>query len=614
MDLREFVDRYGLALGVVLALAVVVAALPGNVDGAGSDLAAGGVPVDPVTGDPYPIGPTGGAAGPKVKGVTYARDGSVIGPAGGVTGSGGGPTVGGTVPGTGRPAAGPAVAWGKGPDCRPDGRQKGIAKYMPPCVQWLSTDNGGATARGVTRDKVLVVRYLPQLDPGTQAILEGANLADDPETIKRSYQAIFRYHNLHEQTYGREVVVVDYAASGPSENEEAMEADAVQIATKVKPFAVIEGNPAAPMPTVLIRKLAQLGVPCMCSTSLSAAFYNELPPTIFSSLPVIDEYAAHSAEYTAKRLAGRNASYAGDELNPTQGFRNKKRTFGLIFWEGERGKVDPEKRRWRDVMRAEFAKRGLKFTKEVGYIYDPGRNQQDVTNLVASLKSAGVTTIYTLWDPLYPILITREATNQNYFPEWFVVGTGLSDTTTAGRLYDQSQWRHAFGISPLWVTWSRVADSSGYREYHHGMPGEADGREGVLVNIYRARIQTLFRGIQMAGPRLTNETFTAGMFAFPSTGGLPALPLVFLTRQSPTEIKDFVEVYYDANARGPDERSEDGLGLMMKVLGGKRYRPGEWPRQPPYRQNPIAVGPQGDPRHEQDGHTHPAKQRCLSCR
>ncbi len=77
---------------------------------------------------------------------------------------------------------------------------------------------------------------------------------------------LLRYNNQHYQTYGREVVFVDYAASGPSENDEAMKRDAINIAAK-KPFAVMVANPAAPMPTTLFRDLAQRQILCMCSTS-----------------------------------------------------------------------------------------------------------------------------------------------------------------------------------------------------------------------------------------------------------------------------------------------------------------------------------------------------------
>jgi hypothetical protein len=620
VNLRQFVERYGLAIAVVVGLALVVALLPGNAERRGPSPveaagAAPGAASAPTPGAATDVTAAGGGEAGGATGVDVSQPGAAVG---GRTGR--------SAPGPGTVPAGPQsqapgggeVVFGQGP-CRPDGRQAGISKYMPPCVRWTGTDNGGATFRGVTRDKVLIVRYLAQEDPATRAILQSAQLSDSPETVRRAYQVLFRYSNLHYETYGREVVFQDYRASGPNESDEAMKADALKIATEIKPFAVIEGDPAFPMATTLIRELAQRGVLCMCSTTLSSAFYTELPPLVFSSLPTIDEYAAHTAEYVAKRLAGQKAVFAGDELNPAQGYRNKVRTFGLVYLEGARGRRDPEGQRAHDAFVREFARYGLRFAKEIGYLYDPGRNQQDMTNIIAQFRNAGVTTVIPVWDPLTPIILTQEASRQLYFPEWFVVGTGLSDTTTAGRLYDQSQWRHAFGISPLWVTWTRVENSAGYREYHHAAPGEAKGREGVLINIYRTRIQTLFRGIHMAGPRLTNDTFVAGQFAYPPTGGTAALPLVFLTRQFPTEIKDFTEVWYDANARGPDERSMDGQGMMMKANGGRRYRAGEWPQRPPdvYKPGGVAVSdnPQGgrDPAHEQDGHTHPPNKRCLSC-
>ena len=261
----------------------------------------------------------------------------------------------------------------------------------------------------------------------------------------------------------------------------------------------------------------------------------------------------------------------------------------------------------------------MSFAKEVGFLYDPGRNANDITNMIAQMKDAGVTTIVGLWDPLSPILITTEATKQTYFPEWFVTGTGLSDTTTAARLYNRQQWSHAFGITPLWVTWEDRHLGAGWREYHHARPADPDGAEGVLIEIYRARIQTLFRGIHMAGPILTPESYRQGVFSFPATpagGGTAALPYVYLTPEAPTDIKDFAEVYFDPNAQGPDERDEQGSGMMMKTDNGKRYQLGQWPEEDPHvYQGGVAISntPEGggNPDHEQDGHTHGT--RCLSC-
>ena len=610
MNLRDFIDRYGVAAVVVLGLAAVIALLPGNASDRAVETGGDGAGLD----DEF-----AGGVGSSDDGST-TDDGSVDGSTGG-GGGGGGTGGGGTGTEAGGGGGGPAltpgdVKFGQGPRCRSDGRQKGITKYMPRCVLWTGTDNGGATFRGVTREKVVVVRWIGQVTAGTRAILRGARLSDDPDKVTEIYDTLRRYSNQHYETYGREVVFVDYNASGRSEDEEAMKRDAINIAEK-KPFAVIEGDPAAAMPVTLARALAQRNILCMCTTSLSSEFYNSLPPMLWSSLPTSTEYAKHAAEFIAKRMAGKRAQWAGE----SSGYTVLPRKFGLIYWEGSYGRVEPELVRNRDVMIRELRARGISISKaaQAGYLYEAGENQQNVTAVITKLKNADVTTVIGLWDPLYPILITAEATNQQYFPEWFMTGFGLSDTTTAGRLYSQPQWRHAFGISPLWVTWQTVANSAGAREYHHGKPEAADGDEGVLINIYRARIQTLFRGIHNAGPNLTNETFVRGQLALPRTGGLPALPLVFLTRQYPTEIKDFVEVYYDLTATGPDEREQPGTGMVMKVRGGRRYDLGEWPRADPYafnRSGAIAVSdnPPGgrDPAHEQDGHTHTGA--CITCK
>jgi hypothetical protein len=159
----------------------------------------------------------------------------------------------------------------------------------------------------------------------------------------------------------------------------------------------------------------------------------------------------------------------------------------------------------------------------------------------------------------------------------------------------------------------------GYREYHHMRPGDAPGKEGNLIEIYRAFVQTFFRGVQMAGPVLTPDTFAQGQFRYPKTGGTATAPLVYLTRQYPTEIKDFVEIFYDADESGKDERGESGRGMVMKVAAGKRYQAGQWPRTEPNVFSPKgAIAVTGDPKlqdpaHEQDGHRHSGPRKCLSC-
>lgn len=63
-------------------------------------------------------------------------------------------------------------------------------------------------------------------------------------------------------------------------------------------------------------------------------------------------------------------------------------------------------------------------------------------------------------------------------------------------------------------------------------PGKRSGDEGVLINIYRSRIATLFRGVHMAGPNLTHQSWIQGTLNYPRAGGTPDAPHFFLTRQT----------------------------------------------------------------------------------
>ena len=498
------------------------------------------------------------------------------------------------------------MAFGKGPDCDSAGRQIGVSPYMPPCVQWAGGGNGGATARGVTGESVKVVAWIGQEDPATRAALATAELNDPPAVVDRAFKALFKYSNAYYQTYGRQVSFVSMNASGESTNDAAMKADAVKIANEQKAFAVFAGNALAPIPTVLARELAQRGVICICTTSGASAFYNELPPVIFSSLPTIDEYAAHAAEYAAKKLAGKPASLGG------LGTSDKTRAFCLMHINGVKTTVDPEFKRGADVFKAAFGRVGIGFKKTVTYLYDPGSNQNDITNMVVQLKNAGCTTIVPLVDPIQPILITKEATKQVYFPEWFIVGTGLSDTTTIGRFYDQDQWQHAFGISPLWVTWDRVENSSGYREYHDAVPGSPKGEEGVLINIYRAPCRRSSGGSTWPAP--TSTTRPSPRASSPSHAPEAPRPTRSSSRpaSTPRRSRTSPRSGGTAAAIGPDERTRTGAGQMVRADGGRRYTLGKWPAGGPSRTNGVTVTAQQGvktPPPRADRYTKP----CLSC-
>ena len=629
MTMKDFLDRYGPTLAVAVVLTLLVVLLPGNakedsVVNVGTDgfsATEGAVASDPALDAP-------------VEGETAVAD-----PAAGTTTATGGTTSGGTTsrtvaagaapkpgaaPAAGdvgnnvtvnRPIVNPAAAakgitFGEGgPDCRADKRQKAIAITAPPCATgWVNgSDNGGATAKGVIRDKVLVTWFQSQPNAATQAALTGAGASDSDEDTARMYKALFKYHNQHFQTYGREIVVQEVKASGANDNEEAMRSDAVKIANQIGAFANYGG------PTVLAEELAQRGVVCICTTSLTKDFYTRNPPYIFSGLPTVDEYYINLAEYTGNRLAGKPAKFAGDIQE-----RTKERKFGLIWIEGTGARVSPDAKKAKDFYVSELAKYGVKLSADVSYLFDIARAGEQSTGMIGKMKSAGVNNLLIVGDPLYPIFITQEASRQAYFPEWFISGTGLIDTTFFGRTYDPAQWQNAFGISPLWVFWKTKATSAGYKEYFHG---GGTGSEGVAINTIRTAPAIIFAGIQLAGPNLTADNFARGLFSSPAFGGTPSVPKIGFTRESPTAVDDFSEVWWNPNGTGKDEVDKEGKGILMKSNGGQRYLAGQWTRIDPqvFAGAPNSVYTDDNPPgghhsgHTDDGHSHPATLKCFSC-
>ena len=443
---------------------------------------------------------------------------------------------------------------------------------MPPCVQWTGTDNGGATARGVTADSVKIVSWLGQEDPATRQALSAAELQDPPAVVERAFNALNKYHNAYYQTYGREVKLVQMNASGESTNDAAMKADAIKIANEHKAFAVFAGNALAPIPTVLARELAQRGVHVhLHHVAVERVLQRAAAPRSSAGCPPSTSTPPTPPSTPPRSSPARRPASAGPAPPTRTGCSASCTSTACRTPSTPRALAAP------GVFQRAFNRVGIRFKTTVTYLYDPGSNQNDITTMVAKLKSEGCTTIVPLVDPIQPILITKEATKQVYFPEWFIVGTGLSDTSSIGRFYDQEQWRTPSASRRCGSPGTRSRTRPGTASTTTPCPGRRKGDEGVLINIYRGGFQLVFQGIHMAGPNLNNQTFAQGLYSMPRIGGTPASPLVYFTRQFPTGIKDFSEVWWDRNRVGPDERSRNGPGQMVRADGGRRYTLGQWP-------------------------------------
>ena len=571
MDPRAWIIRYRPYLAIVAAVAALIALLPG--DPGTADLATGpGVTVGP------------GAT-------TVDADGNIVPGAGSQTTGGPGTVAGAPTSSAARSgttqAGGPSVG-GPGPlavvpeaaasaDCDPaTGRIRVPTIYAPPCVPAHSGSNGGATYQGVTDTSIKVVVFGADEDPAVGAALTAAGAQNRPEERRATVVDYVDYFNTHYETYGRQVEVVFREGSGATDDDNAARADALKIATEDKPFAVI----GAPTSLQFVEVLAANRILCICTVSQPQELYERLAPYVgYTSLMSSTQGYVHRAEYVAKRLAGRNAVHAGTRDGIPMS--TQARSFGLLWYETPDGAY----RSGVEFFERELGRYGVGLTESRPYPSDLAETQERARPLIQAMKQAGVTTIIFSGDPLSPALLTREATNQNYFPEWIITGSALTDTTLFARTFDQLQWANAFGISFLTAR-SPEENGTAFRvhQWHHGRAPTADNQYGVIYPSYA----TLFNGIHMAGPTLTVESWRNGLFSIPATGaGRVTAGTVSYGQQGLwpfidyTGLDDVTEIWWDPSATGPDEVGNVAIGMYRYVDGGRRYLPGQHPGADP---------------------------------
>jgi len=439
--------------------------------------------------------------------------------------------------------------------------------FRPECVVG-SDESDGATAPGVTADTITVVAWLPsESDPIFTLVRQALGIDDSVDEIRRTYEGLAEIFQQYYETYGRTVELEFVQASGSMLDPVAARADAIR-AAEYGPFAVWGGPLLA---STWTEELHARGIVCMQCPGIS-----DNAPTAFGILPSQSQVQAHVVSYVTKKLAGGTADFAGE------GSQGKERVFGLLSL----AQSDSDERRVERYVEA-FDKEGVDIVETGSFPLDPARAQELATGIVARMKDAGVTTVIVRADPITLPAFTREATKQGWFPEWVIGGYQFTDTSTFARTFDQDQWTHAFGLSFL-PPKAPPEVTPAYRlyEWYHGSPPPADNS---LILTY-PQVALFFTAIHLAGPHLTPEHYRDALFAFPPTPKARTQPSVdygFGIWHDPTKprddyegdyegIDDMVELWWDAEAEGPDETGEDGTGLYRYVNDGQRYLPHEY--------------------------------------
>jgi hypothetical protein len=438
--------------------------------------------------------------------------------------------------------------------------------YSPACVQF-SGNNGGATHRGVTADTITVAiregndREDPNSDEENSELekkAEEAGISPSPADRRRELDTLIAYFNKNYQLYGRQVKLVRYSGRGDGQAEiagggqEAANADAVKVAQEIKAFADLSALTQPYMDALVRQKVLAIG-----GLHMPQSYYAQRAPYAWGQLVDCTTLMNSAVDLLAKRLApNQNAERAG-----SAGMRAKPRKYGLIFPD------DAVYSQCINEARPKLKAAGISFAKEIRYALQFAKLQQEAPNMAAQLKAAGVTTLVLVTDPLLPFFLTGSATQQDYYPEWFVSGTIGTDADVAGQFYDADQWQNALGQSYL-----TGLGSGKNTEAYRAFASMKNGSPTALVDLTYQTLMMLFIGLQQAGPNLNPSTFAQGLFSYGKhTGDYGQWsfgPNDF------TSTDDAREFYFDPKALSPFNNRP---GRCVPVSGGKRFVGASWP-------------------------------------
>ena len=569
--------RYGPIVGIVVALAIVVAIVV--IAGRGKDNKT----VEPVTTPPLasaattapnttpnttpntiPVSSAGSTAGS-----TEASTAQTTGASTPSTEAAGGGKVTYPLSFSDAKTKGVTVDWGSRCDTK-TGRVAVPDFFAAECYAPFTGDNGGASAEGVTGDTITIAVYQGVAnDPIISYITDAIKVQDTNAQQADTMTNMVNYFETYYETYGRKVKLEFVEGTGIANDETAARADAVHIAEDIKPF-MVWGGPA--LTSAFADELAARGVSCLaCTPGQPPDWYVQRDPYVWGIATGAEQAQVHVLEMIHKQLVGKNAVHAGDE------FVASPRKFGLLYIESS-----ATSKQLADKFAAGMSANGAPLAETVAYQLDPATIQQSASQAIAKFKAAGVTSIIFNGDPVAPRDFTKEATAQGYFPEWIIGVSSLVDLNAFARTYDQEQWKHAFGYTSLA---GRVTpEISGYYALYKWFTGKEPPAKDT-IGIFAPYPAVFFAALQGVGPNLTHDTWKQALFNGDQTRSAISQPSLSWGKHGIWPDPDYVgiddatEVWWNPTQSGPDEIRKVGQGMYEFVDGGKRYLPGAWPTQ-----------------------------------
>jgi hypothetical protein len=345
----------------------------------------------------------------------------------------------------------------------------------PPCINYFEGDNGGATARGVTRDEIRVAV---------------------PFGKKALFDSFLPHFNSRYEFYGRKLRLVEMTVDAP-----AASADEAGVFAAVPPGWDGDDDEDDGR---FSRDTARRGI---VSVTGQMGVMNDEPdlraaaPYAWAFRPTSDYLQRALGSLACSSLAGRLARFAAPA------YRGTIRKFGIVVTPRGEEKVDV--RPLQDTLaRCEVTAR----------VYEIAGNKDDTTTM-RFMAADNVTSALVVADAYDVSNEMLAASRAGYQPEWIVAGTDADDELQWAAVPPE-QRSGLFGIAPFNKLLPPQDEPYSWAMREGGATGpDPNYRLSQHVAAYQTLL-LLASGIQTAGPGLTAADFARGLHAtrFPNPG------------------------------------------------------------------------------------------------
>lgn len=457
----------------------------------------------------------------------------------------------------------------------------------PPCQQFFTGENGGATWQGVTGDEITILIYNqvgnsidrntgkrePTPSSGTYCDVDtldcngdGKSTGTERHQWMRIANTFSRYFNARYQTYGRHVHFWYYWTT--AETASARRGDAADNWEKLKPFAVLNqtwwgGHAEAYAEAMAFRDVMVLAG---YQGALPRRFYQQYAPKVFGYWPDVENWADMYVGYLCNKVKDTPVTDAGPD------YIGQPRKYGLMYTDDPHF---PNLAYFKDLVTAGIKGCGMIDDKVTAVTFpsaefavDGSGDQTYGQTNAAKLKDAGVNTV--LWLGGTDTKTSAGAARNGYFPQWIIAGDRNLDGWDLGRLQDQNVWRYAW-IHSYNLKETKATESPAYQAYKEASPESDDWF--FALRFYRDYFM-LFMSVQVAGPKIAPDAVDAGLHAIQRRDSTsPYVAACYFFPRDYSCVKDGTEMWWDPDA---NDSQDGGQGCWRMVGGGARYPRDRW--------------------------------------